>query len=67
MRNQTTLSVLLATTLTLTACSSLFSSSGSSGVTDEQVRAVCEATDTNTLASQTDRRWYAESCSDLDK
>jgi predicted anti-sigma-YlaC factor YlaD len=66
MRPQRTLSALLVATLTLTACSSLFSSSGPSGVTEEQVRNACESTDTNTLASQTDRRWYAESCSNLD-
>ncbi len=66
MRNQTALSVLVATTLTLTACSSLFSSSGSTDTNEERVSSVCESTDTNTLASQTDRRWYAESCSELD-
>ena len=67
MRPKRTLSALLAATLTLTAYSSFSSSSGPSGVTEEQVRNACESTDTNTLASQTDRRWYAESCSDLDK
>lgn len=44
MRPQRTLSALLIATLTLTACSSLFSSSGPSGVTEEQVRNACEST-----------------------
>lgn len=66
MRRQRIPFAILAATLTLSACSSLFSTSDPSGVTDEQVRNVCDSTDTNTLASQTDRRWYAESCSDLD-
>jgi hypothetical protein len=66
MRGVKNLFATLTIVVMLSACASNSATPEATKLTDEQIAAVCESRPPETLASQTDRRWYAETCSVLD-
>lgn len=61
-----TISAIAIAAVTVTAFYAFFVGIGSSGNSEQQIKALCDSRPASSLASQTDRSWYAEYCSNLD-
>jgi len=66
MKQRITISAIAIAAVTVTAFYAFFVGIGSSENSEDQIKALCDSRPASSLASQTDRSWYAEYCSNLD-